>query len=835
MLGTLLPLLRDLPIFVVLDSLTESLATRMNAVVQAPPGAGKTTAIPLALLDQPWLAGQRLIMIEPRRLAARAAAARMAALLGEKVGATCGYRVRLDTKVSAATRVEVVTDGVFTRMIQDDPALEGIGAVLFDEFHERRLETDLGLAFSLDAQAALRPNLRLLAMSATLDAEPVAALMGGASIITATGRSFPVESRYRPPLSDRNSATEFSPQAVVDVIEEALSEPGGLLVFLPGGGEIRRVRNLLEGQLPSDTDLYPLYGDLSADEQNLALSPSPAGRRKIVLATSIAETSLTIAGIRQVIDSGLARTSRYDPKTGMSRLVTTRVSQAAAEQRAGRAGRTEPGLCWRLWSEVQHKTLVARAEPEVKTTDLIPLALELAAWGAGQANPLQLLDAPNLAALSAARRILKELDALSTDGRLTAHGKAISAVGLHPRLGHMLLRGKTAGRGVLAAAIAGILSESISGRDPDLRAHLELLANNRDQRADENLRHLRRVVRNICRQASFRFEPFSPIGAGGLLALAFPDRIAQQRGARGSFRLSGGQGAWIGERDPLAGEAFLAVADLDGQIPESRIRLAAPITLAEIEDSFEHRIETTDDIAFEPATNSVQGRRRRSLGAVILEDIALTTLPAEAVAAAMTIGIRKHVGLEALPWTASARALCHRVSFLRRIDGDAVDWPRMAIPDLIETLEEWLGPALGTKRSVKELTGLDMDTLMRDRVGWEGMRNLARRAPARLVVPTGRKVEIDYAAGDIPILAVKLQELFGLAVTPTIDDGKFPLSIHLLSPAGRPIQVTRDLPGFWRGSYKAVRSELRGLYPRHPWPEDPLAAQPTARAKPRPA
>ena len=816
----------NLPIRAALPALLAALAQAPNAVLQAPPGAGKTTGVPLALLRQSWLGGAKIVMLEPRRLAARAAARRMADLLGEAVGETVGYRVRLETRVSRRTRIEVVTDGVFTRMIQDDPSLDGIGAVLFDEFHERRLETDLGLALCLDAQSGLRPELRLIAMSATLDAGPVAALMGGAAMITSEGRAFPVEIRHLPaPAPDRLA------DAVVDAIDLALEEPGGLLVFLPGGGEIHRVQRRLETRrLPPQIDLLPLYGDLDPGAQDRALAPSPPGRRKIVLATSIAETSLTIDGVRQVIDAGLARGARYDPRTGMVRLETGRVSQAAATQRAGRAGRTEPGIAWRLWPEAQHRALAVRPEPEIVLADLAPLALELAQWGLADAGALRLLDPPNPAAFATARRLLTDLGAFDGDGRLTGHGRRMAELSLSPRLAHMVLTAAGQGAGVLAAAIAAALSErDIAGRDADLRARLELIER---PAGNDAARRAREIARRLARQIDVPWGPVDPAGAGAVLALAYPDRIAKRRAEGGRFQLSGGQGAFLPERDPLAGADFLAVADLDGQVPDARIWLAAPLSQAELELALGDRIRIDDEVVFEPATRSVQARRRRRLGALVLGDAPLPRPQPAAVTAALIDGVRQ-VGLGTLPWTEAAQSFRQRVAFLARIEGDAGGWPRLDDTALLDGLADWLAPALDGKRSLGDLAGLDLLALLRGRLDWNRLQALDQRAPTHVTVPSGSRIAVDYGADDTPILAVKLQEMFGLAQTPTIADGRVRLKLHLLSPARRPIQVTSDLGGFWAGSYKAVRADLRGRYPRHPWPENPLEAPPTARAKPR--
>ena len=813
-----------LPITEALPELLRVLAAGCNAVLQAPPGAGKTTGVPPALLAAPWLQG-KIVMLEPRRLAARAAARRMAALLGEGVGDTVGYRIRLESRIGPRTRIEVVTDGIFTRMIQDDPSLDGIGVVLFDEFHERRLDSDLGLALCLDSQAALRPDLRLVAMSATLDAGPVAALMA-AETVTSSGRAYPVELRYlAQPPSDR-----LVP-AVADAVIQALGEPGGLLVFLPGGGEIRRVeRALAERRLPAGTDILPLFGDLDGAAQDRALAPSPLGRRKVVLSTSIAETSLTIDGVRQVLDAGLARSSRFDPRTGMTRLETQRVTQAAADQRAGRAGRTEPGLCWRLWPEAAHKALAARPEPEIATADLAPLALELAGWGISDPAALRLLDPPNGPAYAAAQRLLESLGALDAGKHITAHGKRMAGLGLSPRLAHMVLASAENGDGPLACAVAAVLSErDLAGRDADLRSRVELIA---APGGNDAARRAREIARRLARQIRIAWAEPAPSRAGAVLALAYPDRIGQRRAEAGRFRLSGGQGAFLQESDPLAAAPMLVAADLDGQMPDSRIWLAAPLTQEELELALPERVTEEDEIWFEPTTRSVQARRRRRLGALVLGEAPLRAPLAARVAAALLDHIRK-TGLSLLPWTQAAEAFRQRVGFLASLDGPESGWPALDDAGLLATLDDWLGPALAGKRSLNDLAGLDLTALMRDRLDWEQLRALDRRAPTHLTVPSGSRIAIDYGRPGAPSLAVKLQEMFGLAETPSIADCRVRLVIELLSPAHRPIQVTSDLAGFWTGSYKAVRADLRGRYPRHPWPEDPLAAQPTARAKPR--
>ena len=831
-----------LPVAAALPALREALAAAGAAVLQAPPGAGKTTLVPLALLDAAWLARRRIVMLEPRRLAARAAARRMAQLLGESVGETVGYRTRLDTRVGAATRVEVVTEGILLRIIQNDPALEGIGLVIFDEFHERSLDTDLGLALALETRRLLRGDLRLLVMSATLAGEAVARLLGDAPLIVSAGRSFPVDVRHLEPRAADGVET-----ALARAIRRALAEEeGSLLVFLPGGAEIRRVeRFLTEDGLDPDVIVAPLYGDLPQAAQDEAIRPAPPGRRKIVLATPIAETSLTIEGVRVVIDSGLMRVPRFEPRSGMTRLETVRVSQASAEQRCGRAGRLGPGICWRLWREAEQAQLRRYNLPEILEADLAPLALALAEWGSDP-SALAWLDPPPAAAYAQARQLLGALSALDAEGRITAHGREMSRLGLHPRLAHMMLAARDQGRGRLAAGIAALLGErdilktAPRERDADLRWRIELFQERR--RSQElprgvsldrgALERVRQVARQFERQLRLgdKEEP-DPREAGRVLALAYPDRVAQRRpGGLGQFLLSNGRGAELPPSDPLAAEEFLAVAELDGERRVARIFLAAPLLRSEIEEDFAATIATTDSIAWDGREGAVLARRQERLGALVLKDEPLGKPPVERVAAALLDGIRE-LGLAALPWTREAEGVRRRVLFLRRLESEE-RWPDLSDAALAATLDEWLLPFLGgiTRRS--QLERLDLAAILRSRLDQEQQQALDRLAPTHVVVPSGSRLPIDYA-GDEPVLAVRLQELFGARATPTVAGGRVTIILHLLSPAGRPLQVTRDLAGFWAGSYPQVRKEMRGRYPKHSWPEDPLSAPPTARAKRR--
>jgi ATP-dependent helicase HrpB len=849
-----------LPIDPILPDLLAALDSRGVAVLQAPPGAGKTTRVPLALLDAAWLAGRKVMVLEPRRLAARAAARRMAAMLGEAVGQTVGYRVRLDTRVGPATRIEVVTDGLFLRQLQDDPGLETVGAVLFDEFHERGLDSDLALALCLEARGALREDLRLVVMSATLDGAPVAALLGDAPLVTSQGRAFPVETRHLDappsgPASGPGSGTGRLVEAVAGAVRRALAdETGNILVFLPGAGEIRRVQRTLEGAgLGPGVEIAPLYGDLPADVQDRAIAPTPPGRRKVVLATSIAETSLTIEGIRVVVDGGHMRVPRFDPRSGMTRLATVKVSQASAEQRRGRAGRLEPGVCYRLWPEASHKALAPFTAPEIREADLAPLALELAMWGAGDTGTLAWLDPPPPPALSQARELLRELGALDEANAITAHGRRMAGFGVHPRLSHMMLKGAGLGHGALACLLAALLSErdivkaAPGARDSDLRLRVDLLtaapaaAGSRlsvDRGAREQVLKQARTWQRQLGIRDGRNQAGRPGAAatGLLVALAYPDRIARRRpgapppGQGAQYRLSNGRGAYFAEPEPLSAEDLLAVADLDGVAREARIFLAAPLTLAELEDTFADDIRDESFVTWDAREEAVQARRQRRLFALVLKDERLADPPAGAVPAAMAAGIRA-MGLGCLPWSEAARAWQARVSFMRRIEG-ADTWPDVSDEALTAGLDDWLVPHLGGRSRRGHLAGLDLAAALKTMLPWALSRRLDDEAPTHVEVPSGSRVPIDYS-GDTPVLAVRLQEMFGLAESPRIAGGRVALLLHLLSPARRPVQVTSDLASFWANAYRAVRSDLKGQYPKHYWPDDPLQAEPTARAKPR--
>jgi ATP-dependent helicase HrpB len=828
-----------LPIESALPELRAALASAGAAVLQAPPGAGKTTRVPLALLGEPWLAGRRIVTLEPRRLAARAAAGHMARLLGEDVGGMVGYRVKMETRVGPSTRIEVVTEGVLTRMLQGDPALEGVGLVIFDEFHERSLHADLGLALTLQSRAVLREDLRVLVMSATLDGAPVAALLGGAPIVTSAGRSFPVDVRYLPSRPEGR----VEPAVARTVRQAVQASDGDVLVFLPGAGEIGRVEGMLrDAELPPGVRVLPLYGNLPQPAQDEAIAPSPPGRRKVVLSTSIAETSLTIEGVRVVVDSGLMRVPRFSPRTGMTRLETVTVSRASAEQRAGRAGRVAPGVCWRMWPEHAQAGLVPHGTPEILDADLAPLALELAAWGVADPAELAWLDPPPPAAFAQARELLAELGALDRAGAATPHGRRMAALPLHPRLAHMALRAKEMGIGGLACDLAALLSERDVFRrgdgppDADLRLRLEALrdlASNRRVRGSADVGALRRVMaeaREWRRRLGVRGEDGDPSAAGVLLALAYPDRIGQRRAGRpGRYRLRNGRGAALMEGDALAASPYVVAAELDGTGRESRVYLAAPVELEEIERSFAEQVETEEAVAWDAEARAVRARRRERLGALVLREAPLADPDPDLVCAALLQGIAA-AGVDALPWSKGARQLRERIALMHRHDPT---WPDVSDAALAEGLAKWLGPYVYGLSRWDEVQRLDLADILLNLVGWERRTALDELVPSHLEVPSGSRIPIDYADPDAPVLAARLQELFGMTETPRVAGGRVPLVIHLLSPAHRPVQVTRDLASFWRSGYFEVKKDLKGRYPKHYWPDDPLQAQATSRVRPR--
>ncbi len=816
-----------LPIHQVLPKLQATLEVHSTALLVAPPGAGKTTGVPLALLQAPWRGDGRILVLEPRRLAARAAAARMASTLGEAVGRTVGYRVRLDAKVSAATRIEVVTEGVFTRLILADPGLDGVAAVLFDEFHERSLDADLGLALARDAQSLLRENLRLLVMSATLDGARVSALLGDAPVVESLGRAFPVETRY----VGRDPAARLEPQMVRAVLAALSDEAGGVLVFLPGAAEIHRVEAALAERLGArpDVQVHPLYGALSPDAQDRAVAPAPPGVRKIVLATSIAETSLTLEGVRLVVDGGVSRVPRFDPASGLTRLATVRVSRASADQRRGRAGRTQPGVCYRLWDEAETRALAPFGRPEILDSDLSGFALTLAQWGAKSAAGLALLDPPPPAAFNEARRLLQDLGALDSAGELTGHGRRLANLPAPPRLAHLMVHGAELGAARRAACIAMLLTErGLGGDSVDLGERLARFARDGSPRA----RDARALAERQARQASGARGDERPISVsdGALLALAYPERIAKARGAEGVFNLTTGRAVRLDPADALARESWLAVGELGGGAASDRVRLAAAIQLAEVERAFAGAIVEETRTEVDP-DGRVRARRLRRLGALVLDQRQLDRPPPDGLRAALAGRLRAQ-GLAALPFGDDTRRLRERVAFLAGLDPEA-GWPDLSDAALLATAEDWLGERLGSVSRLADLTAADLHQAILARIDHALQRRLEAEAPARLVLPTGSNPVIDYAAEGGPRVEARVQELFGVQFHPTIVRGRVPLTLALLSPARRPVQVTRDLPGFWAGSWKAVRTEMKGRYPRHPWPEDPLTAAPTTRVKPK--
>jgi ATP-dependent helicase HrpB len=802
-----------LPIHAVLAPLKAALVQGNAAVLAAPPGAGKTTVVPLALLDQPWLGEGKVLVLEPRRLAARAAADRMASSLGEQAGGTVGYRTRLQSRIGPKTRIEVITEGVFTRMILDDPALDGVGAVLFDEFHERSLDADLGLALAREAQGLLRDDLRLLVMSATLDIVGVSRLLDGAPVIEAEGRMFPVETRYL----GRNAAERLE-DAVARAVRQALSDQtGSILVFLPGQGEIHRVARALGDRLPANADVVPLYGALDKGEQDRAIEPAAPGRRKIVLATSVAETSLTIQGVRVVIDGGLSRVPLFEPSSGLTRLATVKVSRSSAEQRRGRAGRVEPGVCYRLWDEEQTRGLVAHQRPEILKADLTAFALDLARWGARSPDGLALLDPPPAGAFAEARKVLQRLDALDADGGLTDHGRRLTRIPLSPRLAHMVAVASDAGDADLGARIAAVLSEpGLGGNGVDLSDRLKGLERDRTPRARDAMKLAERWARAAGGGAKGEADP------GVLLAEAFPERVAKARGKPGEFLLASGRGAFLEPTDVMAREPWLAVAELGGGDARDRIRLAAPVDPV----ALEHRLETENRLTREPSGRMVLKRIRR-IGAIVVDEKIMGAPDRKAITAALKTEVEAD-GLKAIRWGERASALRARLAFLRALDDG---WPDMSDEGLHDQRETWLWPLLDGVQSLEAVPDGALENGLRSLIPWDRQRALDDLAPARLETPLG-SAAIDYAAEGGPRVDIRVQELFGVRTHPTVGRGA-PLTLALLSPARRPIQMTKDLPGFWAGSWKDVRADMRGRYPRHPWPEDPSVAEPTNRVKPR--
>jgi ATP-dependent helicase HrpB len=841
----------QLPIHEVLPKLRAQLAGHEAVVLCAPPGSGKTTVAPLALLDEPWLAGRTILMLEPRRLAARLAAGFMARQLGEEVGKTVGYRVRFETQVSAATRVEVVTEGVLTRRMQDDPELAGVGLVIFDEFHERSLQADLALALCLDVMTGLRDDLKLLVMSATLDTEAVSRLLNNAPVVMGKGQSYPVGVEYcRAGQPLQPHPREIAQQAAATIHRALAEQPGDILTFLPGGAEIRHTQALLSSALPpAKIAIRPLYGDLSLGAQTAAVQPDRDGKRRIILATPIAETSLTIEGIHTVVDSGWKRSPQFDPNSGLSRLTTQRISHASATQRAGRAGRLGPGHCYRLWSMGEDHGLKPFDPPEIMTADLSQLVLDLARWGVHTPGSLRWLDPPPAGHFAQAQSVLLALGALDQQGRITPLGKKMAGLPAHPRLGHMLLAAAEHGGTDLACDLAALLSERdlLKGRDrsADIEDRLHALAVFRadgpaaakaleaDTDACRRVTQTSRQLREHLPKNANKNEPKrAAVSPGELLALAFPDRIGQRRGeSRGQYKLASGRGAVLPAHDRLAAHEYLAVAELDAGKTEGRIFLAAPLSKEALVSLFAPRLHREEKVFWDEQSGTVKGQRILRLDELVLETAPLAKPSAEAVLAALLSSLRS-LGLVSLPWNDKTRELQARVESMRFWQPEA-GWPEVSDGWLLENLDQWLAPYLTGMRSVEQLKKLDLFAILAARLDWQQQSRLDSEAPSHLTVPSGSKVRLRYTPGEPPVLAVRLQEMFGLADTPRVCNNTVPVLLHLLSPAQRPMQITQDLRGFWEGAYHAVKKELRGRYPKHHWPDDPWQAQPTSRIKPR--
>jgi ATP-dependent helicase HrpB len=870
--------LPELPVTAVLPALLDALAAGSSAVLVAPPGAGKTTLVPLALLEAPWLGEGKILLLEPRRLAARAAARRMAQLLGEEPGGTVGYAMRMESRQTACTRILVVTEGILARMILDDPELPGVSAIIFDEFHERSLDGDFGLALALDVQGALRPELRLLVMSATLDGARVARLLSRAPVIESEGRSFPVDVRYQ----ERPAGTPVE-DAMAKAIREALvDESGSVLAFLPGQREIERTRERLEGRIGADTDIVPLYGMLDGKAQDAAIKPAPAGRRKVVLATAIAETSITIDGVRVVIDSGLSRLPKFEPASGLTRLETVRVSRASADQRAGRAGRTQPGVAIRLWRAEQTAALPGFTPPEILEADLSGLVLDCAAFGVADPASLGFLDPPPAPALAEAKALLGALDAIDADGRLTPSGEAMRKLALPVRLAHMVAEAAGDGHAGEAAQLAVLLTErGLGGDSADLERRLSRFRGERSPRATAARQLAERLARALpsplrggsghrpgvgvagaglsadipSSRSAVQTDPYqkkkgkvgvlplptpsaafggtSPSrgegNAGTLLLHAWPDRVAKARGERGRFVLANGSGAALDAADPLAGEAFLVVADLQGKAQNARISAAAPVSEADIRAALGHRIVKRLETAFDRDKRAVRVREIVRLGAILLSERMLPPPTGTDADHAIIDALREH-GLSLLNWGKEAEILRHRLQWLRQ--GLGAPWPDVSDEALIAALDDWLLPFLTGEANFARIASSVLQAGLMSLVPHDLQRKISALAPTHFDAPSGSHVPIDYE-GEWPVLAIRVQELFGLDKHPSIANGTVPLMLELLSPAHRPIQTTRDLPGFWRGSWADVRSDMRGRYPKHVWPDDPLTTAATARAKPR--
>lgn len=811
----------EFPVDRVVPGLRTALREKPNAVLVAEPGAGKTTRVPLALLGEPWLKDRKIVMLEPRRLATRAAAKRMADTLGEELGATVGYTVRLERKVSSKTKIEVVTEGILTRRLHNDPELKDVGLLIFDEFHERSLDGDLGLALALDVQRGLRDDLRILVMSATLDSEKLSQHLDNASVIETHGRMFPVT------VTHLDRATR---QTIVDdtvkAVSRALRETkGSLLVFLPGEGEIRRVEERLHASsLPPGADVRPLYGAMALADQDAAIRPSPGGRRKIVLATTIAETSLTIEGIEAVVDVGLKRVPKFDPASAMTALETVRVSQASAEQRKGRAGRLAPGHCYRLWPEAETKALAPHDEPEIRQADLAGVALDLARWGVATSDALPWFEPPPRAAFAQARDLLKQLEAVDEAGRITALGRRMGDLPLHPRLAHMVVKGEELGAGESAAELAAFLGER-DGLPHDTTADVEHRLLLLRGAAKDRIKQTSRQIRESARLSG----DIAEIPAGVLIALAYPDRIARKRGAGQRYLMASGAGAVLAEHDSLGKSEWLAIAQLDGAMGDGKARLAAPLTLPQIEEFFPHLLSEEGGTFWDAKSASVKSGMRKTLGAILIAERPSTVSDPEKIAAAMLEGVRE-MGLAALPWSDGARGLQARLQFLHRVMPEA-GFPDLSDATLSSSMEEWLLPYLSGMARKSDLARLDMNAILQSLIPHELLRRMEKLAPPRITVPGGGHYRIDYEGEGDPTLRVRLQEMFGLQSAPQVADGHARLKIELLSPAGRPVAVTQSLETFWRDAYPDVRKDMRGRYPKHFWPEEPLTAKPVAPRK----
>jgi ATP-dependent helicase HrpB len=831
-----------LPVHEILPELRERLCNGRNVVLVAPPGAGKSTLVPLALLQEPWAKGQKILLLEPRRLAARAVATRMAATLGERPGDTVGWRMRLDTRVGPRTRLEVVTEGILTRMLQHDPALEGVAAVVFDEFHERSLNADLGLVLCREAQESLGLPLKLVVMSATLDAAAVARVLGDAPVVEARGRSYPVEVHYLgrglPPLPGQRTLAPRDIERLAAQVRQVLdATDGDALVFLPGAPEIHRLRAQLEGQGTRDVVVHALHGEMRIESQQEVLEPDPRGRRKVILSTNIAETSLTIEGVQVVIDSGLARRSLFDPGTGMERLVTVRISQASAAQRAGRAGRTAPGSAWRLWGEGAQATLAPQTPPEILTSDLAPLALELARWGARDVGAMPWMDPPPAASLAQARELLRRLEAIDATGAITSTGSEMLLTGLHPRLAHMLVRARGTPLAPLAANLAALLSERDllrEARDPDVRTRLELLRGDVPGAERGALMRVRELAKRL---APGRVDGAQDADAGLVLAWAYPDRVAQLRpgsgGAAGQrYLLANGRGAVLEGASTLTGSQYLVALDLDdADAAEARIRLAAPLTLAQLQSALGAQVTQGIETDTDPRTGAPRARQVRRLEALVLEERRVELDPAERRAALLE-QVRRG-GIDVLPWGEAGRRLRARLAFTQAHRGQALDLPASDEATLLAELPQWLEPCLDGITRLEQLDSGQLTEALLSRYSWAQRRLLDEFAPSHITVPTGSRIPVDYEDDNAPCIEVRMQEVFGLADTPRIAGGRVPVTLKLLSPARRPMQITRDLAGFWHGSYAEVRKDMRGRYPRHYWPENPLEAEPVRGTRPR--